>query len=416
MKNKIIIVYVFAVLFYFNLYIFTINSDYFSENRNVQFNSFFHKIDYVYADSENDVDDINKQIQNDLSSFDFSSLEEILLNFNQSQKDLFGSNSFIEKIECLLSGDFKNSGNNFFEAICGFIFEDILDFIPILCSIIAIVILFSFFTQLKNNLGGNGINDILHFVCFGVVIAILSSLIIEVIDSTTTTLQSMKLQMEIVFPILLTLITAVGGVVSVGIFQPSIVIFSSAIMQIFTSVLLPIFIITFIFTIVQNLSSNLSFKKFTDFFTSIYKWILGSIFTIFFAFMSINGIMANSYDSISIRTAKFTIKSYIPYVGNYLSDGFDLILSSSVLIKNTVGGTALILMLCTIIVPIIKLFVFNIGLKLVGAILEPVSDSRISSFIFSVGKLMNMLIACILIVAFMYFLTIGILMCTCNLF
>ena len=110
------------------------------------------------------------------------------------------------------------------------------------------------------------------------------------------------------------------------------------------------------------------------------------------------------------------MKSYVPFVGGYLSDGFDLILSSSVLIKNAVGATGLMLLLATVAVPIIKIVILIFGFKLTSAILEPIADSRISSFIFSVSKALNMLVACLLAVAFMYLLSVGVLMCTCNIF
>ena len=44
--------------------------------------------------------------------------------------------------------------------------------------------------------------------------------------------------------------------------------------------------------------------------------------------------MAGSFDGISIRATKFAIKSYIPIIGGYLSDGLDFIVLSSILRKD----------------------------------------------------------------------------------
>ena len=86
------------------------------------------------------------------------------------------------------------------------------------------------------------------------------------------------------------------------------------------------------------------------------------------------------------------------------------------MIKNAFGATGLMLLLATVAVPIIKIVILIFGFKLTSAILEPIADSRISSFIFSVSKALNMLVACLLAVAFMYLLSVGVLMCTCNIF
>lgn len=375
----------------------------------------YQPINLVYA-QDSTQEEFEVQIQDTINDFDYSILDKILETLSDESKNIFGDTDFASKIKSLIDGDFKDDSANFINACLGLIFEDILEFLPILCIIVAIAILCGFIGQLQTSIGGKSLNDIIHFVCYGIVIAIVSTLVVEVIALTTETLLSIKSQMEVIFPILLTLIASVGGSVSVSVFQPSIVLLSSGIMEIFNNIIVPIFIITIVFIIAQNISKNVQFSKFTSFFQSGFKWIIGSIFTVFFAFLTLNGIVANTYDSISIRTAKFTMKSYVPFVGGYLSDGFDLILSSSVLIKNAIGATGLILLLATIAMPIIKIVILLFGLKLTSAILEPITDSRISSFIFSVGKALNMLVACLLGVAFMYLLTVGILMCTCNLF
>ena len=132
--------------------------------------------------------------------------------------------------------------------------------------------------------------------------------------------------------------------------------------------------------------------------------------------MAIQGITAGSVDGISFRTAKYAIKNSIPLLGSYLSDGLNLIIASSVLIKNAVGAGGLILMFATIIVPVLNLIVFMLSLKLVSAILEPITDARISNFISMLAKSISLLIVLILGCAFMYLLLTGMIMCTANFF
>ena len=147
--------------------------------------------------------------------------------------------------------------------------------------------------------------------------------------------------------------------------------------------MLPIFIFSVVFSIVSNLSNTVKLDKFTSFFNSSYKWLTGLIFTVFTAFISVQGITAGSIDGISIRTAKFAIKSYVPILGSYLSDGMGIILASSNLIKNAVGATGLFLLLATIISPLIELILFMLILKLVAGIIEPLGNKQIANFISS---------------------------------
>ena len=124
--------------------------------------------------------------------------------------------------------------------------------------------------------------------------------------------------------------------------------------------------------------------------------------------------MAGSIDGVSIRTAKYTIKSGIPIIGGFLSDGVSLIMLSSSLIKNALGMGGLLLMFSTILLPVVQIIAFSLLLKLASAILEPIADGKITSFISEISKSIALIVAIILGVAFMYFILVGLVMCSVN--
>ncbi len=105
----------------------------------------------------------------------------------------------------------------------------------------------------------------------------------------------------------------------------------------------------------------------------------------------------------------------MPILGGYLSDGFNLVMASSVLIKNAVGGVGILLAFCVILLPIAKIAVLSLGLKLTASILEPMTKSKIPNFLTVVAKNINMLLVIIAGVGFMYVCSIGMLLVTANL-
>ncbi|MCK9575007.1 MAG: stage III sporulation protein AE [Clostridia bacterium] len=368
----------------------------------------------VAEDTDDTYGELQEQITIQLNSLDFGEFEKLLSDLDSDEYKIFGNTSFLSKVKTIISGDLSGGYDNVFSAIFSIFFSEILSFMPLLATIMAITILCSLISQIRSNVGNKSVADIVHFVCYGVVIVLIVSAIMQLVNVTTNALNSMKTQMDIAFPILLTIMTALGSTVSVSVYKPAVLLLSGGIMQIFNSIVLPIFIFATVFSIISNLSGNVKLDKFVAFFNSAFKYIVGFVFTIFMAFLSIQGITAATHDGISIRTAKFALKSYVPILGGYLSEGFDLILAGSVLIKNAVGVSGLLLMIATIIMPIVKIAVFILMLKLVSAILEPIADSRISSFLSSAGKNLSMLNITIIGVAFMYFITVVLVMCTSN--
>jgi stage III sporulation protein AE len=285
------------------------------------FTIFFSHLDsptIVFADDE-DVSEIQQELQENivtqLSSLDLSKIEQMVDNLTSSQANVFGESSFVTKIKNVINGEFKVGQKSIFSSVISLIFDDILKFIPLLASIIVVSIICGFLSNLRGESNSKSVGDIIHFVCYGVVIILVMTGVVNLIQMTTSTLSSLRSQMEVVFPILLTIMTAIGGTASAAVYQPSVALLTSFIMEIFTSVLMPIFIFMLIFTIISNLTSTVKLDKFTKFLGSTFKWIIGGIFTIFMAFLAIQGITASTYDGVSIRTAKYAIRSYIPLLG-----------------------------------------------------------------------------------------------------
>ncbi len=371
--------------------------------------------DKAYASDTSDLEnDISKNVEEQLDNIDFGELDNILINMTGEQTNLFGASSFRSKIEDIVSGKLTASFGSFWAYICGVLFDNLLGIVPLMAGVIAISILCSFVTQMSPDNKTKGIAGIVYFACFAVIVSIISVSVTYVLKETTYALNLTKTQMEIVFPILLTLMTALGNVVTATTFQPLLSVFAGGIIEIFSSFIIPIFIFCFVFLVIGNMSSSIKLDKFIKFFMSLFKWIVGGIFTIFMAFLAIKGITSASVDGVSIKTAKFALRSYVPILGGYLSEGLNLIVASSMLIKNAVGATGLILVAMTIIGPIIKIMVLSLSLKLVAAIVEPLADNKVSNFVYGVSNCLTILLVTLLAVGFMYVLIIGMLMCSGN--
>ena len=359
--------------------------------------------------------ELTEEISSQLNKLNFENVEKILDNLEETGKQVFANETFLDKVKSILSGKITDNANVFFDLIINILFKNISSYIPIIATVIAVAIMGGMIENLKPMSNGKSISSVVHFVTYGFIVVLLGSTLVSMIKMTGDTINSINNQMETIFPILLTMLTAIGGTVSVSVYQPTFALISNVILSIFNYILMPIFIFSIVFSLVSNLSNNIKLEKFIKFFNSLFKWTIGFVFTIFIGFASLQGISANSIDGLSIRTAKFVIKSYIPILGGYVSDGFNIILASSVLIKNALGTAGLFLIFATIISPIIELIIFMLALKLIAAIIEPLGDRKIASFVSDISKNMSMLIALIVGVSFMYLILVGLVMCSANL-
>ena len=128
--------------------------------------------------------------------------------------------------------------------------------------------------------------------------------------------------------------------------------------------------------------------------------------------MTAQGITGSSIDNLATKGAKYALSGYVPVIGGYLKDGFDIVTASCVVIKNAVGLCALIILLAGI--PIIKMTALSFGLKITAAVAEPLSDNKFSSVLNTAGESLKVLIVAVICSGVSLLITIMLIIYTCN--
>ena len=358
--------------------------------------------------------DLNSTILEELNQIDFSSLNQIVSEFQNNDTNIFAIDNVKSKVYSIISGESAVSYSSVFAGLLSGIVEEIVRYLPLLSLIIAIGVISNLLSGVKSKFNEKSTNNLIHLVCFLAVVILMTGMISGLSKTTDTAINGMVSQMNILFPILLTMMVGVGAGASASVFQPVVAILSTYVADFFKYLVLPLFMLSFVFGIISGLSDNIKLDKFNSFLSSLFKWCVGIVFTLFFAVFTLQGISAGKFDSLSIRTTKYTIKSYVPVMGGYLSDGMDLILSSTILIKNSLGLVGALMIITTILSPIIEIVIFSLMLKLVSAILQPMGNNKTSNFLSSTSKSVTMLSSCIIAIGFMYLISIGLVMTTSN--
>lgn len=354
---------------------------------------------------------LEEEIEDKLDDLDLSGLESWLDEYGKGD---VAANGFIEAVKEIIAGKYDNDAGAFFNAVVSLASGAVKDSLPALIAIFAIALLYSVVGGLSGGFLKKSTTELIYFACYAAMISIVVAKTASLLVRATETVKSMQALMNAAFPVLLTLLTALGSVTSASVYRPMTAVLATGVTSVVTSVVLPLFIAATTVGIIGHLSKNVKLSKLTSFFKSCADFILGGIFGIFATFLSVQGLTGAIADTVSVKTAKFALQSYVPLLGGYLSDGFDLVLAGLVLIKNSAGLVVTLLILSAIIVPVVEIAVFSLGLKLVGGLIEPFSDERFSAMLGGVSKNLGVLIAIVLGVGFMFILTVMLVVATCN--
>jgi stage III sporulation protein AE len=281
-----------------------------------------------------------------------------------------------------------------------------MDILPIFACVMAISLLSGILMTLKGSSGANTAIDTVFYICYAAALVPILGVLVECFTQTAKAITSMQQQMQLIFPLMLTLMAASGGALTVSICKPAVGFFSATIVSVIAQIVLPIAILIVAFSVAGNFTQELKIGKFTAFFKSINKWIMGICISVFGVFFTLQGLTAAHYDGIVRRAAKYAIGNGVPIIGGFLSGGFDLAIAGGILIKNSLGSLGIMLMLSVLFEPLLLLISVTLLLRFTSAIVQPFGDTRVSDFLSDTADNLHYCTAGLLLTAFLYFLCI----------
>lgn len=326
----------------------------------------------------------------------------------EEQQENFGISDFIKETQ-KYSGEFlkdidiseilsdalvgKVDNNKIYKKVLNIFGEEIKESIVTLISILVIVVIHSILKSLSDNLENGNIAKIIYYVQYILIVSIIMSNFTEIISLIKETSSNLVGFMNALVPILITLMTYTGSIVTGGLIQPIILFMINFIGNMIQSVLIPLVLVIAVLSIVSKISDKVQITKITKFFKSSITWFLGIVLTIFVGVLSLEGSLSSSIDGITAKTAKAAVSSLIPVVGKILGDAVDSVLGCGVILKNALGVVGIIVIIGICVMPVIKLGVLTIIYNLAAAIIEPISDEKIVKLLEEMGGTFKLLFA-----------------------
>lgn len=199
--------------------------------------------------------------------------------------------------------------------------------------------------------------------------------------------------MNLLVPILITLMITTGSIASSSILQPILLFMITFIGNFIKDIIIPMVLVSTALGIVSKISDRLQIDKLSKFFKSSVVWILGVTLTIFVGVVSLEGTLSSSVDGLTAKTTKAAVSSFIPVVGKILGDAVDTVIGCSTILKNALGvvGTIAIIGIC--IKPIVKLVILMAMYYLLASICQPIADTKIIKLLDQMGDTFKLLLA-----------------------
>ena len=351
---------------------------------------------------ENVREELEDEVDKNLSGLINSELENYFSELDPDNLSI--GNSFRELIESVIAGENPLTPDAVLKMITDAILGSLSGILLTMITIVVLSLLGGLGESLSSGFAKSGTSQLIYWSVYGGIVVTLGIAINGVITSARETIDGIAQLINYTFPVFVTLLTALGGSGGVSALAPVTLMINGTVSGVIIAVVLPLFYATVVFTIVGNMSDNVRLGKLTKALKSIGGWILGITFGVITTVVAVQGIVGAGMDTIALKSAKFALSSYIPILGGYLSEGFDLVLASCILIKNAFGLAVFAILLTIIVAPLVKILLLSLSLKLVAGLIEPVSDSKISELLYSTASNLNLLMSACAGMAFIVFI------------
>lgn len=334
------------------------------------------------ADTEDDV--INSQ----MDSFNISNFID---EANKYSNDILKDIDIQELLNNAIKGELDT--NQLLKNIFPILGTEIKEALKVMGSILIIVLIHSVLKSISDNLNNKSVAQITYYVQYILIATVIMTNFSSIITLSKEAVGNMISFIQLLFPLLMTLMLASGSVVSVNLVQPIILFIINLISNIFQSIIIPIILVGTALAIVSKISDRIQIDKLSKFLKSSSVWVIGILLTIFVGVLSIEGTLGSSVDGITAKTAKAAVSSFIPVVGKVLGDAVDTVIGCSAILKNAIGIVGVIVVIAICITPILKLAIITIIYHLTAALCEPIADSKIVSLITQMADTFKILLA-----------------------
>ena len=326
-----------------------------------------------------------------MGEIDYGEIQQVL-------DDLLGQNvDFQNMAEQGASGNSPISFQNLLKMAEGLFFRELMEqkelWVHILILAIAAAVLLHFADVFQNK----GVSRISFCMIYMMLFLLLITSFQGSMKITTNVLDAMKDFLAM---------TLTSYISSAGIYYEFTLFLISGVRWLTSVFLLPCIEIYILLVLVNHLSGEKRLGHLAELMSMLVGWSLKALLALVCGFHMVQGLISPAADAFRTMSVSRGIEA-IPGVGDAGSSATELVLGSAMLIKNGIGAAALVVLILLCMVPLIKLAVIMLVYYVLAAILQPVSDERITECLLGMGNGVKLLFQAAFTVLALFLLTIA---------
>lgn len=353
--------------------------------------------------TEEERDELQKKTESSLlEAFDFDEVEDSLAVMFPEQKT-----SFSEIVTMLTSGDLEGVGELFMKYLSDQVFYEFRYNRQNLVYMLLIALAAAVFTNFAGAFRSRQVSELSFYVLYMLLIALCLTAFRVAAAGVEERLGALTDFMQVLCPSYFLAVALASGSVTAMFFYNVVLFLIYLAEVVVVRFLLPLINVYLMVRVLGNLTGENALSELAELLQKLVSWILKTLVTCIIGVNVVQGLLAPAIDTLK-RSALTRTAEALPWIGNAVGGAAEVVLGTAVLIKNGIGmaGALIAVILCA--VPILQMLILAFLYKLASALVQPVSDKRITDCIGSVSEGYELLVRVLFSSGLLFLLTIAV--------
>lgn len=347
-------------------------------------------------------EEVSDEIINSISD-DFNTFKDSLPEY---AKDFFPNELFEGDFTALLNGSIDEK--SFLDLTLSYLSSGINTVLKGFASVLALIIIISIFNTLSTSLSETNVNSTFS-VCSTLCIAITVFNVCNTLASNASSYMKLLCNvMNSFIPIMISLLTMSGNMSSAVVINSSVILFIGVVEGFLLAFMLPLIKMCLAFGCVKSFGSYCDVGGISKTVKTTFTSVTVFVMSLFMFVLSYKSTLSQSADSISLKTARFAISSFVPLVGASVNDALKTVSASLSLIKKSCGIIAIIAIAVIMLPIIINLLLNKLSFNLLSSLSKLLNCNNESAVLEEADSVCGFLLTlvCCTCILFIFSLTI----------
>lgn len=359
----------------------------------------------VYAGEEQDT--VQKKVEDTLyEEFDFREIDAAIRKIMPEKRLKFG-----ETVMKIIRGDTKLSVDLIVRLLKEQLFFEFRSGKEGLVRVLLLAVMAAIFTNFSGVLKNEQIGGIGFYVLYMLLIAVAFQSFQTVLDAAALGIERLLIFMRALGPVYFLSVAVTSGSSTSLVFYNLVLILIYVVESLVLHFLLPLLHIYMVVKVLNFLSTEAYLTKLAELIEWCIVWISKTLLAAVISLNLIQGLIHPALDSLKRGFLTKGVEA-LPGIGDAFGGVTEVFLGTAVLMKNGIGAAGAIFCIVICAVPILQIFAMTLLYKLVAALVQPISDSRIVGCISAVGDSGRLLLKLVFMTGLLFLLTIAIVAAT----